>query len=98
MLISEVFKKIIKEDIINLVESEFNVTSKRKVYISTGSFFSLFIKAYPLKYQRNDRLIITSKCLVDVIKGMNICSKFKFKRKNIKRYKFLIHKINEYKK
>ncbi len=89
-------KTIIKNDIINMLISMFDKTDSSVLYFRKGKFYTKFISEYPLKYQINDSIIISSNYLVKLVKEMNICSKFKFKKSRIKRYKFLRTKIIHY--
>jgi hypothetical protein len=89
-------KQFIKEDIFNLLYKYFERSGSTRFYISKSKFFTLFISEYPLKYKTKDKLIINSDDLLKIIKEMNICSPFRFRKKKVKRYKFIKRRILNY--
>ncbi len=86
--------KLLRIDIIVFLFKIFSQTNKKYVIYKIYEFYKLFLHEYPLKYQQNDKFIITKNDLLKEIKEMNICSKFKFKRKIPKSYKFVRRKVN----
>jgi hypothetical protein len=89
-------KTLIKIDIIQLLKNLFNSSNKNKLYYRKGRFFHIFIEAYPLVYQQDDKIILDSNLLCEIIKKMNITSKFRFKKSKVKRYKFIKKKVFNY--
>jgi hypothetical protein len=86
----------IKNDIIELLLKHFSDNDTNTFYINKRKFYQLFMIRYPLRYQKYDKNILSSNILVNIIKTMNICSPFKFKKSKVKRYKFLQKKVKEY--
>ena len=81
-------KSEIKRDIIILINCLFEKSQSLEIYIRVGKFWLLFINKFPLKYQKDDKYLVTSIYLLKVVKEMNIASPFKFKKGKPKRYKF----------
>ncbi len=79
-----------------MLNNVFSGKNTREYYIRTSKFYRNFIGEYPLKYQRNDKIIFNQHHLLVLIREMNICSNFKFRKKNPKRYKFLKYKVINY--
>lgn len=86
----------IKTDIIELLSNQFKKTGKNKIIFKKGKFLSLFLETYPLKYQRNDKFIINTMVLLQIIRKMDICSKHKLMRKNFNNFKFIKSKLEKY--
>lgn len=86
-------KEMLNNDIVNLVKKLFDETSSNSLYVHKNKFFLLFLNEYPLQYQHKDKPKITVDILANLIKKMDICSKFRFKKHSITRYKFIRNKV-----
>lgn len=91
-------KKNIQKDILNLLVELFKKTKDNQIYMKKGHFWKTFIEQYPLKYQHDDKFIITPENLIQIVKTMEIACPFKFKKRNPKRYKFIRSRMEHYKK
>jgi hypothetical protein len=93
MELTEVEKLIISEDVIKLIKECFNKSNLKKIYLSKGHFYSLFKSKFQLKYQKEGNFLIDSNILLSIIRELDVCSLFKFRKSKIKRFKFLKYKV-----
>jgi hypothetical protein len=82
-------KQEIKRDILILIKKLFVKNQSSELYIRIGKFWLFFINEFPLKYQKEDKYLVTPSYLLSIVKEMGIASPFKFKRRRPKRYKFV---------
>ncbi|NOQ26438.1 MAG: hypothetical protein GQ564_13860 [Bacteroidales bacterium] len=89
---------VIENDILELISSLFLKSTRKKLFIKKGEFYNFFVKSYPLKYQKNNKYTIDSDLILEVVKSLDLCSKFKFRKRSVNRYKFLKYKVKRYEK
>jgi hypothetical protein len=78
----------IRKDIVNFIEFKMCKIETKYWCVRIGRLWREFVLHYPLRYQKDDRFIVSPIQLLYEIKALKICSPFKFNRMTPKRYKF----------
>ena len=88
-----IFKNTLIKDLWKFISYLTNKSGNKYHCIRVGKFARLFYSYYPLKYKRENKNLLSDYDLLSIIRELNVCSSFKFKRKKPKRYKFIKRRI-----
>lgn len=88
---------ILKNDVIKLLITLFEHYSKKYYCVRPGQLREKFFQMYPLKYQKKDKYIVNNSEILKIMRNLNVCSTFKFKGSNPKRFKIIKKKALAYK-
>ena len=89
-----VLKSAVEKDLFALIKSDIiDVRQHKYAYIKLSRLYRLFIENYGFKYQFYDKTLIHKGDVLNALRRLNVCSPFKFKRKNPKRCKIRCRKI-----
>ena len=90
----KIFRQAIENDLLYIIKTELINNLKHKyIYIKISKLTDIFIYYYGFKYQIQDKVSVNKYDIIDALKRLDICSKFKFRGYNPRRCKIIYKKI-----